>query len=839
MRRASSVCGIVATVISFAAAHAAQLERSFPETPPQRWAVFAPTHGLDAERAALVSRFLVRLVERRFPDLEFAGSRAGGLVFRSRSGVAETDLHQRLQALPGVVGATPLPTDSEVLAAYAREVARGGPSAYAAGLIVRYRDGMVRSKARRGEPMAAIQLSELSRIAQVDLASSRAMSGEAHALKAARPLTLYDAALAAKRLEMHPDIESASPDGYAVAELMPNDTNRSFQWNLFDEVSGINAQPAWDVTTGSSSLVVAVVDTGIVPHPDFGARLLPGFDFISSAANANDGDGRDSDPTDAGDWRTAGLCGAGSAAQNSSWHGTHVAGILGATGNNAFGIAGVNWQSRILPVRVLGRCGGTDSDILDGIRWAAGLPVPGVPANATPARVINSSLSGTGNCLLSKPEYQAAILEALANRSTVVVAAGNQNESALSRVPASCVGTIKVAAVGPTADKAGYSNYSRAIELAAPGGDMSRFGAPGGIYSTYASGQQSDVGGFTIEPLHGTSMAAPHVAGVATLMLSARSNLSVAQVRDIMRSTAYPFPQGSSCRSSADCGVGIVDAGEAVRLAQTVADRINFSDLWWVPEESGWGLNLQQQGDVLFGTWFTYGSNGQGIWLVMSELRRVSEDFFVGDIYQTTGVPFNLINGQAAVNQVTKVGEAVLAFFGVGINLNPGLASLDSALFYYEVGSTAGFKPIGRQIFASPTVCSFTTASRSGLQNYQDLWWNPAESGWGINLTHQGDTIFATWFTYGANGQGVWLVASDMRRTAPGTYNGRLYLTTGTPFDRINGTQSVATVTDVGQLTLTFANGESGRLDYQVGDVTGSKQIQRQVFSTPLSRCGQ
>ena len=221
----------------------------------------------------------------------------------------------------------------------------------------------------------------------------------------------------------------------------------------------------------------------------------------------------------------------------------------------------------------------------------------------------------------------------------------------------------------------------------------------------------------------------------------------------------------------------------------------------------------------------------------MSNLQRVAEDYFIGDIYQTTGVPFNAINGQSAVRTVTKVGEALLAFFGVGFNPNPNLLNIDSALFYYELSSSSGVKPIGRQIFASQTVCGFTTAGRSSAANYQDLWWNPSENGWGLNLTHQGDVMFATWFTYGANGQGVWLVASEMRRTAPGVYNGRLYQTRGVSLERINGTTAVTGITDVGQLTLTFANGESARMDYQVAGSSGSKQIQRQVFSSPLSRC--
>ena len=801
---------------------------------PTRWAVYPAT------RAGSAGDLVATLVEARMPNLKFIGKRGSALLF-AESAAGVRPWHQtleQLQALPGVAAAGPLPSATDLLMARTRATARGDPTTRAAGLIVRYRGAEKRAQAKAGQRIGAQEMQALSAITGIPIVASRAMSGESFVLHFAAQVDLVEAELAAQRLQMDPAVDYASPNGILTTAAQPNDGNFGLQWNFVDPVSGINAPAAWDITTGRPDAVVAVVDTGVIAHPEFGTRLLAGYDFVSTIERGNDGDARDASGLDSGDWAPAGICGsATAAARNSSWHGSHVAGIIGAAGNNGSGIAGVNWNSRILPVRALGRCGsGLESDILDGLRWSVGLSVPGVPDNANPAWVVNMSLGGSGNCLVDRPAYQEAILEALLNRATVVVAAGNENESALTRVPASCIGTVKVAAIGPGGDKASYSNYSRAIEIAAPGGDSSRFGSQFGIYSTVSSGTTS-LGTPSFSYKNGTSMATPHVAGVASLMLSVNPDLTVAQVRDILRATARPFPAASTCTRDKDCGLGIVDAAGAVRLASQFVQPFNFSDLWWVSTESGWGVNFQQQGNIMFGTWFTYAADGSPTWYFMSSLQRVSEDFFAGDIYQGTGTPFTQINGQRAIGNFQKVGEAIVAFFGFGINANPNL-DFDSAMFVYDIGGVRGAKPIQRYFFGRPTICVFTNGSRAGLDNYQDLWWNPVEAGWGLNITHQGDGLFATWFTYGADRAARWLVASDMRRV-PGTrsFSGRLYTTTGVPFAQINGAQASRTVTDVGELTLSFTSGDRGRMDYIVSGSAGSKQIERQVFSSPLTSC--
>src|SRR5690606_25591041 len=230
-------------------------------------------------------------------------------------------------------------------------------------------------------------------------------------------------------------------------------------------VTGIDAQSAWDITTGSSDMVVAVIDTGLTdPHPFDPSRVLPGYDFISDAEYARDGDGRDATPTDRGNHRLADECEEGSSARNSSWHGTNVASILAADGDDGNGIAGVDWRAKLLPVRVLGKCGGRGSDILDGMLWAAGISVPGVPNNPNPARVINMSIglanrsNGDDGC---HPLYDMA-LRAISTRNTLIfVSAGNDDADVAGDSPSNCFGALPVSAVGPFGERAEYSNWSR------------------------------------------------------------------------------------------------------------------------------------------------------------------------------------------------------------------------------------------------------------------------------------------------------------------------------------------------------------------------------------------
>lgn len=440
------------------------------------------------------------------------------------------------------------------------------------GLIVRFSSPEAKRLSRDNLPPPQALIDALVSAAGVKLKFGRAMSMDSFVFKFETPLSWNEAQLVIERLKPLNQIEVVDPDLHQKRLLTPNDALWPLQWNMQSPVSfagSANLRPAWDVTKGSSSTVVAVVDTGVRPHADFYQRLLPGYDFVSNTAYSNDGDGRDADAKDPGDWISPGECGS-TTSSDSSWHGTHVAGIIAATGNDADGIAGTNWNARILPVRVLGKCGGTVADIVDGMSWSAGLSVPGVPTNPNPAKVINMSLGGINPNGCGKSLYQEAINRIKSKGVLIVVAAGNDNTEAASFVPATCDGVMTVGAVGPTGFRASYSNYSKEfkVDISAPGGDQ-RFGEEDGILSSINSGtkgpENSDYG-FK----QGTSMAAPHVAGIAALALALDTKIAPELLQLSLLLASRNFPDQSTCTTDYPlCGLGIVDA--ELTLAAVVA----------------------------------------------------------------------------------------------------------------------------------------------------------------------------------------------------------------------------------------------------------------------------
>ena len=421
-----------------------------------------------------------------------------------------------------------------------------------------------------GDSLASFtaQLPIISQVAGHDLALVRQISTGAFVVELAQPSDTADMAVLAQLLSAQAlslGIAYVEPDRIVVPTLTPNDPTFASQWNLqavSGNLYGINAPAAWDITTGSDGTVVAVLDTGIRPdHPEFFGRLLPGFDFISDVDVSNDGDTWDTDASDPGDWVTAEDAQSnayqGCPVQGSTWHGTHVAGIIGATGNNSLGIAGINWKARLLTVRVLGKCGGYVSDIADGILWAAGFPVLGAPLNLTPAKIINLSLGSPGTCSTTE---QLAITTANTLGSIIVVAAGNSNINVSGQAPANCTGVIAVAATDRYGNKASYSNFGSGITISAPGGGGE------GIYSTVGIGSQGPQGvGYTFKA--GTSMAAPHVSGVLSLMMAVNPLLTPLQAPGWLKTGVTAFPAGSMCNPS-NCGPGIVNARAAVNAAR-------------------------------------------------------------------------------------------------------------------------------------------------------------------------------------------------------------------------------------------------------------------------------
>ncbi|WP_422509913.1 S8 family peptidase [Stenotrophomonas sp. GZD-301] len=369
-------------------------------------------------------------------------------------------------------------------------------------------------------------------------------------LKTDRPLDHAESELLMRRLAADPNVEYVEVDQLMQATLVPNDARLSEQWGFGTSNASINVRPAWDKATGTG-VVVAVIDTGITNHPDLNANILPGYDFISDAAMARDGGGRDNNANDEGDWYGANECGSGIPASNSSWHGTHVAGTIAAVTNNSTGVAGTAFNAKVVPVRVLGKCGGYTSDIADAIVWASGGTVSGVPANANPAEVINMSLGGGGTCSTT---YQNAINGAVSRGTTVVVAAGNSNTNVSSSVPANCANVIAVAATTSAGARASFSNYGAGIDISAPGQ---------AILSTLNSGTTVP-GAASYASYNGTSMAAPHVAGVVALVQSvAPTALSPAAIETLLKNTARALP--GACTGG--CGAGIVDADAAVTAA--------------------------------------------------------------------------------------------------------------------------------------------------------------------------------------------------------------------------------------------------------------------------------
>ncbi|MNM25127.1 Extracellular basic protease precursor [compost metagenome] len=360
------------------------------------------------------------------------------------------------------------------------------------------------------------------------------------------PLDRVEAETLMRKLAADPNVEYVEVDRLNTINLTPNDTRYSEQWG-YSGTYGIKANQAWDVTSGAGS-VVAVLDTGITNHSDLNANILPGYDFIADTTVSNDGNGRDNDPSDPGDWVTANQCGGIHAAQNSSWHGTHVAGTIAAVTNNAKGVAGVAYGARIVPVRVLGTCGGYDSDIADAIVWASGGTVSGVPANANPAEVINLSLGGSGACGTTT---QSAINGAVSRGTTLVIAAGNDNTNVSNASPANCSNVIAVASTTSTGARSSFSNYGALIDIAAPGSN---------ILSTLNSGTTTP-GTESYASYNGTSMATPHVAGVVALIQAqATTPKTPAQVEALIKANVTAFPS----TPSQSIGPGILNAKAVV-----------------------------------------------------------------------------------------------------------------------------------------------------------------------------------------------------------------------------------------------------------------------------------
>lgn len=359
-----------------------------------------------------------------------------------------------------------------------------------------------------------------------------------------------------KGLRQNALVESAELNYLVRPQLVPNDAQYPLQW----QYPMINLPQAWDLTTGtpaSGDVIVAVIDTGIyLGHPDMQGQLVPGYDFISDPDRALDGDGIDANPDDPG---TDILPGA------SLWHGTHVAGILAARTNNTVGVAGVAWGAKIMPVRAVGLGAvGTIYDIMQAIRYAAGLPNDSGTSPAQPAGIINLSL-GCLNCYVQQMQD---LLIQIRNAGIISVAAAGNESTASPSYPGAYDGVISVAALDSAGMPATYSNFGPSIDIAAPGGDGSR-SLDNSVRSTWVD-DSSGIRKAAYASLDGTSIAAPHVAGVAALMKAIYPGLTPDDYDSLLISGLMTVDLGAGGRDDR-YGWGIIDALKAVHAARDIA----------------------------------------------------------------------------------------------------------------------------------------------------------------------------------------------------------------------------------------------------------------------------
>jgi serine protease len=346
------------------------------------------------------------------------------------------------------------------------------------------------------------------------------------------------------------------------AAVPASDLYFPLQWYLNGK-NGISMPTAWKYSKGDGDKVVAVIDTGIRSHQQIDKALtrnadgsIYGYDFVSELANAADGDGEDSNPNDEGD-----------SSGGNSFHGTHVAGIIAAE-HDFLGSAGIAPNVKLLPIRALGKDGGTISDLVKAVNWAAGVKISGVPQNRYPVSVINLSL-GAKEVVSCTGGYASIFDAAIAKGITVIAAAGNESRASLS-FPGNCDGVITVVATQALGDRATYSNYGTGTLLSAPGGEFNIGSTEspdsrGGIISSWVDA--SNLPSYRLS--EGTSMATPVVSGIVALMYSMQPNITPARVRAILEDSVRPFAPTSNCAIIGGCGAGIINAQLA--LARTSA----------------------------------------------------------------------------------------------------------------------------------------------------------------------------------------------------------------------------------------------------------------------------
>jgi len=448
--------------------------------------------------------------------------------------------------------------------------------------IVKYRDGSAErtqpaarqraldAAAERARPQMGARIANLRGSAALRIDTVRGTATGRHVVRASQKLDRAQAEALMRAIASDPNVESVSVDALMHPTATPNDPILATHqmWHYGTGAGGARVTTAWNAGATGAGVVVSVIDTGATHHADLEQNLLPGYDFITDpAVSGRPTSERVKGGWDLGDYTAAGQCGDGSPASSSSWHGTHVSGTIAEVTNNGVGGAGIAYDAKVVPVRVLGHCGGYTSDINDAIVWAAGGHIDGVEDNLYPAEVISMSLGGNHAC---DADTQRSIDLAVARGATVVVAAGNDNEDVATHSPGNCARVITVGATGYSGQRAGYSNYGSGVDISAPGGAGVEGSPNGYIWSTHNTGTTVPVGDRYVG-MTGTSMATPHVSGIVALMQSvAPQPLTPSQVEGLLTSSARPFP----IKPDRPIGAGIVDAAAAVDRARTFGQPI-------------------------------------------------------------------------------------------------------------------------------------------------------------------------------------------------------------------------------------------------------------------------
>lgn len=516
--------------------------------------------------------------------------------------------------------------------ARANEAVQTASPRMALGLIVKLKESkpqsVVRFKASAlpsdGFSGQRQRIADVARRKRISYLVQRPTAYGAQVIHPGYAMPLADVEAQAQRLRADPDVEWVVVNEVVKRQAVSAPTDPGYAGQTWLQSRGGNAGVAdfpaawdfidtWSQTHTLSPVVVAVLDTGKLDHPDMNGRWLPGYDFVYAPLAAGDGDGVDGDPTDMGDWVTSNdklahpdVFDSDCEVSNSSWHGLAIAGMLAANANNGqYGagmleqLNGPSGRALVMPVRVAGKCGAEVSSIVEGMLWATGVSyqgAPTLPPTANRARVLNLSFGGDGVCDSTSnagPLYLQTIATLRSNGVLLVASAGNADTGAVrASLPANCPGVLAVTGLSQQGYKARYANMiSDGVAVASGDVDAIHNFVDDGIYTLInTSATSADLGSYGMARKAGTSFAAPQAVGVAAMMLAINPSLSAQQLIDLIKSSAHAFPSGgpAACNpaipqancgcTTATCGSGVLDAGQAVSLAaSTVGAGVNAS----------------------------------------------------------------------------------------------------------------------------------------------------------------------------------------------------------------------------------------------------------------------